>query len=324
MFGGFFVQIFIDFDVASNVILLLKGGTVMEFQTISQVSKYLGISTRTLRYYEELGLIEPIRRYDFAYRTYDNHTVLQLQQIILLRKLRIPLKQISDILASKDAAVAIKAFERNLTEIEDEITALSTIRSIILSFLEKLNLGGKIALLDDDSLLEVMDALTVSKINFKEEKNMDDLNKANEKLNKLTDRDVRIVYLPPMTVASAHIIGFNPNGDKKEYYPEAQTGFLLRKFIEETNLPAIKPDFRKFGFNHPNGSNPAAMCEDHGYEHWVTIPDDMDVPTPMTKKHFSGGLYASYTIPYGLWEGFGWLWEWVEGSEQYDLNLGDP
>jgi len=38
----------------------------MELQTISQVSKSFGISTRTLRYYEQLGLIKSIKKEDYA------------------------------------------------------------------------------------------------------------------------------------------------------------------------------------------------------------------------------------------------------------------
>ena len=36
---------------------------------------------------------------------------------------------------------------------------------------------------------------------------MEDPKKANETLQKLEDRDVRIIYLPPMTVAAARISG---------------------------------------------------------------------------------------------------------------------
>ncbi len=43
----------------------------MELQTISQVSKDFSISTRTLRYYEQIGLITAVRKEDFAYRVYD-------------------------------------------------------------------------------------------------------------------------------------------------------------------------------------------------------------------------------------------------------------
>jgi DNA-binding transcriptional MerR regulator len=296
----------------------------MELLTISQVSKRFGISTRTLRYYEQIKLIEPVKKEDSAYRNYDEDTILRLRQIIVLRKLRIPLKQIAEILLHGDAAVAIDAFERKLSEIEDEITALSTIRNIIRAFIDKLNLNGaKIALLDDESLLDVVDALTVSKINFKEDKTMDDLNKANERLDKLTDRQVRLVYLPPSTVASAHVIGYNPDGDREGYYPEEKTYEMMRRFVQEAGLHELNPGFRHYGFNHPNGSNHGGMCDDHGYERWVTIPDSLDVSAPMVKKHFPGGLYAAHMIPFGAFEEWGWLWRWVEESEKYDLNLGD-
>ena len=305
----------------------------MELLTISNVSKEFGVSTRTLRYYEEIGLITSTRKEDFAYRVYTEDAILRLRQIVVLRKLRIPLKQIADILQSGNVVVAIESFERSLAEIEDEITALSVIRDATSVFLAKLNLENDwTALLDDGSLLEVVDALTIPKINFKEGKTMSELNQANEQLNQLTDKQVRIVYLPPATVASAHIIGFNPNGAKDDFYPAAETGRLLREFIMETNLVAVKPDFRKFGFNSPTGydwhpsdaTNDVDMCEDHGYEHWVTIPDDMEVPAPMTKKHFPGGLYAAHMIPYGEFGEWELLWKWLERSTQYEFNPGDP
>ena len=40
-------------------------------QTIGTVSKNLGISSRMLRYYEQIGLIRSRRVEDYAYRVYD-------------------------------------------------------------------------------------------------------------------------------------------------------------------------------------------------------------------------------------------------------------
>jgi len=177
----------------------------MESQTISQISKQFNISTRTLRYYEQIGLIQPVKKEDFAYRTYDMGTIFRLQQIIVLRKLRIPLRQIADILKSDDTAVAINAFSQNLAEIDGEITALSTIKNIIQTLLKRLHVKNEVLrLLDDESLLEIVDSLTISKINFKEEKTVEELNKATEKLNKF---DIRFVFLKPTRVLSAFIKG---------------------------------------------------------------------------------------------------------------------
>ena len=272
----------------------------MELQTISKVSRCFGISTRTLRYYEQIGLIYSSKKDDFAYRAYDEFNISRLRQIIVLRKLRIPLKKIAEILKSGDATVATVAFEKNLAEIEDEITALTTIRGIVKTFIERLNLNVAIfSLPDDESLLEVLDALTVSKINFKEEKTMADLNKASETLNRLKDEEVRIVYLPPATVLSHHAMG-----DDGPHDP------LLEAF--ERELAKIKPDFRHYGYDHNIGDLP-------GYERLVTIPDDMDVNPPFTKRHFPGGMYAACVLPvYDYEKGWGRLVQWADASEKYE------
>lgn len=286
----------------------------MELQSISQVSKQFNISTRTLRYYEEIGLIQAVKKDDFSYRMYDVETQLRLKQIIVLRKLRIPLKSIADILQMDDVALTIEVFQQNLNEIEDEITALSTIKSVIQAFVERLNIqNAKLKLLDDESLLEIVDSLTVSKINFKEAKTMDDLNKADERLNKLTDRDVRIVFLPPATVAAAHYIGDGPEGP---------SGDMLHEFIHTSNLIETYPAARCYGFNHPN----PGMRDDgkYGYEFQVTIPDDMDVPAPLEKKHFDGGLYAAYMILMDEINGTGWnrLFDcWLKNHKLWDSNI---
>lgn len=280
----------------------------MELQTISQLSEMFHISTRTLRYYEKLGLISSIRKEGSAYRSYDEHTIMRVQQIVILRKLRIPLKQIAEILQGDSAYVAIQVLEDNLSKVDDELTSLSTIRDIIRLFIEKMNLNpDKFMLPDDESILELADSLTMTKINFKEKKTMEDLNHASAKLNKLTDKDVRIIYLPPSTVASYQYIGDEP---------EMHCGQVIDRFVLETDLTAIKPDLRHYGFNSPVPDETGY----HGYERWITIPDDMEVPEPIVKKKFEGGLYAAHMIPFGAFEEWEWLNQWVSESDKYEYN----
>lgn len=289
----------------------------MNLITISEISREFCISTRTLRYYEQIGLIESVKKDDYAYRTYDEVAVTRLRQILVLRKLRIPLKQISVVLQSENTAIIIEAFQQNLNEVDNEITALSTIRDIISSFITRLNesihQNIKLNLMDDTALLEAVDALMVQKIPLKEKKTAEDLQAASEKLNKLTDRDVRIVYLPPMTVASIHIVGQDTNGEHAEYI----SAMILDDFIEKTNLKTVYPAARSFGFNNPDGipdNDPA-----HGFERWISIPDDIKVPAPLTKKHLEGGMYAAHVIPMEAWdEGWMPLYNWVdENKDRY-------
>lgn len=286
----------------------------MDLQTISQVSKEFNISTRTLRFYEEKGLIKSIKKDEYAYRTYDEAAIMRLQQIIILRKLRIPLKQINLMLQNKDTEYAIDVFKSNLKEVQDEITALSTIRSVLRTFIAHLNRSApvklNIDLLKDESMLKLIDTLTATKINFKEEKSMEGLNKASQNLSKL--KDVRIIYLPPATVISSHFIGENP---------EDNCSKPLDKFVRESGLCRIKPDLRHYGFNNPCPSDNSPV---YGYERWVTIPDDMEVPEQFEKKKFKGGLYAAHMIPIGAFEEWQWLADWVKQNHKYEMIPGDP
>jgi DNA-binding transcriptional MerR regulator len=76
-----------------------------------------------LRYYEEIGLITSVRSSEYAYHMYDEDTIQRLQKIIILRKLRIPLKEIKTILLNENAALAILSFQKKIVDLDTEIMA---------------------------------------------------------------------------------------------------------------------------------------------------------------------------------------------------------
>jgi len=130
-------------------------------QTVSAVSKNLGISSRMLRYYEQVGLIESQRMEDYAYRVYDENAIRRLRQIIILRKLRVPVKQIREIFSNSDAVDIIEIFERNISELDEQITALSTVKSILSRLVwelhEKANMRLKLDCLGDSSVFAAVE-----------------------------------------------------------------------------------------------------------------------------------------------------------------------
>ena len=64
--------------------------------TITEVTRTHAVSTRMLRYYEQQGLLCSQRREGYAYRVYDEENIARLRLILVLRKLRIPLKRIKN------------------------------------------------------------------------------------------------------------------------------------------------------------------------------------------------------------------------------------
>ena len=66
----------------------------MEY-TINEIAKLSGVSTRTLRYYDEIGLLIPKRKNASGYRVYGSGEVNRLQEILFYRTLGVGLNEIN-------------------------------------------------------------------------------------------------------------------------------------------------------------------------------------------------------------------------------------
>ncbi len=65
--------------------------------TVKQLANIAGVSTRTLHYYDQIGLLTPSSYGENGYRYYQQDTVLRLQQILFFRELDFSLAQIQAI-----------------------------------------------------------------------------------------------------------------------------------------------------------------------------------------------------------------------------------
>ena len=75
-----------------------------------------GVSARTLRYYDEIELLKPVRVASSGYRLYGQEETDMLQQILFYRELGFPLDEIKNILCTPDFDKS-EAFQRHLTEL---------------------------------------------------------------------------------------------------------------------------------------------------------------------------------------------------------------
>lgn len=67
-------------------------------KTVKDMSEITGVSIRTLRYYDEIGLLKPTKLTNSGYRLYDNKALEKLQEIMFFRELEIPLVDIKKIM----------------------------------------------------------------------------------------------------------------------------------------------------------------------------------------------------------------------------------
>lgn len=87
----------------------------MEY-SIQQLSHLAGVSTRTLRWYDKIGLLKPSRVAENGYRYYSSSGVNRLQDILYYRALKVPLAQIQTILDDPSF--------RRLTALRSHLSAL--------------------------------------------------------------------------------------------------------------------------------------------------------------------------------------------------------
>ena len=94
-----------------------SGGDRMEY-TVQKLGKLAGVSSRTLRYYDEMGILKPARINSSGYRIYGQEEVDQLQQILFYRELGIKLEVIKELITSPsfDATQALRTHRSQLLD----------------------------------------------------------------------------------------------------------------------------------------------------------------------------------------------------------------
>ena len=97
----------------------------MEY-TVQKLGQLAGISTRTLRYYDEIGLLKPARINSSGYRIYSATEVERLQQILFYRELGVNLDTIKEIMTSStfDGTIALKEHREKLIEKRAQLNVL--------------------------------------------------------------------------------------------------------------------------------------------------------------------------------------------------------
>ncbi|MGG1663824.1 MerR family transcriptional regulator [Brevibacillus sp. NRS-1366] len=112
----------------------------MEY-TVQKLGLLAGVSTRTLRYYDEIGILKPARINSSGYRIYGQQEVDRLQQILFYRELGVSLEEIKEIITSPsyDADHALREHRTRLLEKRRQLDAL--IANVELTLAEREGIG---------------------------------------------------------------------------------------------------------------------------------------------------------------------------------------
>ena len=110
---------------------------------IGALAKQLNITTRTIRYYEEIGLMGTIDRRGGTTRSYNKDDILRLKFILKMKSLGISLKEIQelsdifDIHEQEFSSITPKLIEildHHITLLDDKMVSLSSLRQDIVEY----------------------------------------------------------------------------------------------------------------------------------------------------------------------------------------------
>lgn len=108
-----------------------------KYLSISEMAKYAGISRRTLIYYDQIDLFKPVKVGDNGYRYYGIDQYFELDVILLLKNIGMPLEEIQVFLKNRNVDYALQEFYRQRSKVDQQIEQLKDIRTSLDSFIER-------------------------------------------------------------------------------------------------------------------------------------------------------------------------------------------
>ncbi|MEV6790753.1 MerR family transcriptional regulator [Streptomyces sp. NPDC051320] len=94
--------------------------------SIADVARMSGVTSRTLRHYDAIGLLPPARIGSNGHRYYEQADLLRLQQILLMRELDLGLREIREVLDNQvDQVAVLREHRRRLLGERDRLETLA-------------------------------------------------------------------------------------------------------------------------------------------------------------------------------------------------------
>ena len=249
---------------------------------IREVSLQYGVSVRTLRYYEDMGLLESIRPNDYAYRVYDEDALKRLEQILILRKLDISIKDIQSIFKNSDFKALLDVLQKKVDDIDDEAAQLYILKKIVTDFINQIKNYSFSDEADIKLLYERVSELeekmnTIESDNIEETINFDESETAKKvslnDLNYVSIPDIRVVLLPECKMVSS---GYGFFGEEK--FDRFDRWFSN---VSKNSMWEMPQDF--LWYDPEKGSSV-----------WWYVKPDYDLDTQdFDIVDFEGGMYAT-------------------------------
>ena len=113
---------------------------------IGDLAITLGLTTRTIRYWEEVGIIESVQRSDGATRGFTPYYVRRIRFIMKLKELGLTIKEMQDLYVAYGEAKQtermvprlVEILDEHIEKIDEKMEKLASLKSEISSYRQKM------------------------------------------------------------------------------------------------------------------------------------------------------------------------------------------
>ena len=284
---------------------------------ITDAAKQFGVTSKTLRYYERVGLLDAKRSGNNNYRYYDEAEVERIRQILILRKMQIPIKDIIRIYENEEMSTVVEVFVNRINALDAEVGALIELRRITNDFLQTMIQNGITKISAIPLMYEEMDKQLNGLDKYKESEELRELGKLyeSEGRNRSTLADIaavseklakpleiNIIALPCMRVLSSALKARPQDSD-----PDGFSCYMQQNGMTPGN-------HERFEFQADAGD----VIMQH-------VPDDFKNDSGYMDYTFPGGLFAAMNVylDEDLGERFRALVKGFDDNKYYQIDYHD-
>ena len=124
---------------------------------IGELASLAGVTVRTLRHYDQLGLLRPARITESGHRLYDIQSVAQLYSILAMKELGLSLSEILELTTAKDVDV-LAVLEMHRARLQEEMARRQVLMAKLLKVKQALEEHGQPSLEDFREVLTAIHA----------------------------------------------------------------------------------------------------------------------------------------------------------------------
>jgi DNA-binding transcriptional MerR regulator/DNA gyrase inhibitor GyrI len=280
--------------------------TMSLYEPINKVALELGLTSRTLRHWEDEGLFESLRDPQSGWRTYDGTALGRVRFTLLMRQLDIPVRHIKSILESGNPHTAVAVLTERIDRLNGEGEGLARRKALLCTCLTALKSLGEPQ--QSPQPLALMETTLAQKITSSQNlnKNWEASIMSN---NTASSGSFRTITLPAMRVAMCNIISSSPEDE------------ALKRVLGWAEAEGIMGTVRIFGFNTTAYAPGAA---EYGWAACVTVPEQTVLPAGLEEKRLPGGLYAMLASTNEIYDSWQALVATIKESEEVEADCTRP